>query len=92
MDNKFTKKDIFTIIVLLVGSVFASFFRGYFIWTEVYKHYSILMSFLQGVFTSGIEYIVLKKWVSNKKVLIAVIVSLLVIYTTLYALKITGVI
>ncbi len=92
MDKKVTNKEKIIIIISAACLIVIDFFRRYFIWTEIFIDYSILMSFLMGIFTVILEYVILKRWIKNKKLLMAFLIILSILYFIGYALKIKGVI
>lgn len=77
MNRNFTNKEKIAFVFFVMGLMITDYLRRHFIWNELFVIYSFLMSFLQGVFTFGIEYLVLKRWVKNKKLLIIILLILL---------------
>lgn len=90
--KKFTNTEKIIILISFICLTVIDFFRRFFVHNEMFAIYSILMSFLQGVFTVVLEYTILKKWIKNKKLLMAFIVILAVFYFIIYvvAIKNTG--
>lgn len=88
MERRYSVKEIVMIIIFIICSMASSLLRRYFLWSDIYIYYSILMSLLQGVFTGGLQYIIFKRWIKNKKLLITIIVLLFVFYSMAYIIKI----
>lgn len=90
MNKRFTNQEKIIMVISVISLAVADFFRRYFIWTEMYIKYSILMSLLQGVFTVVLEYIILKKWIKNRKLLIVFLVFLAAFYFITYVVKVAN--
>lgn len=86
--KKFTNSEKTIMLIAFICITVIDFFRRFFVYNETFATYSILMSFLQGIFTVVLEYTILKKWIKNKKLLIVFLVFLAAFYFITYVVKV----
>ena len=86
--KKFTSSEKIIMLIVFICITVIDFFRRFFVYNETFAICSILMSFLQGIFTVVLEYTILKKWIKNKKLLIVFLVFLAAFYFITYVVKV----